>query len=450
MLQNGLYYSVRWIGSTMILTFKIALRMTVQSFGFVLVFIVLFTLLLISSVPANLWFFGLKDGHPKANQAESEFTRAYKQKFHERADHAVQRIDEMKGVSPAFKTSLKDLVRPDAAIGLGVARIRSFAIGNPQESNMPEPYPIIDRLSPIYHYKTITNDKGLRKVTVKKTHSIKHDEDDQKVTVVPFTLPAHREIERVVTATGTIQLFHHLRKEPWKKVQTKRKTFSHWIKIGKERKECVVTIEETIEERRQFTRVNDTILPWVKKQDGKLDSILHELGMKSEKDIKLVYAIANAEQGGVGNPIVTRVYDWLWPIPGYTFISSHYGPRWGEFHHGIDIPAPTGAPIIASKDGIIAYSGPAPGYGQAIYINHGKGVQTRYGHMSRLLVRTGDKVKAGEHIALNGNEGRSTGSHLHYEIRIGVSMNNPFSKTVPSVNPINLFPSIFSHEGGKE
>ncbi len=85
-------------------------------------------------------------------------------------------------------------------------------------------------------------------------------------------------------------------------------------------------------------------------------------------------------------------------------------------HEGIDLVADYGTPIYAPGDGTVSYVGPRGGYGNAIEIDHGFGYSTVYGHLSKPMVREGQKVKRGQVIALSGNSGLSTGPHLHYEV----------------------------------
>lgn len=94
-------------------------------------------------------------------------------------------------------------------------------------------------------------------------------------------------------------------------------------------------------------------------------------------------------------------------------------------HKGIDWAVPIGTSVVASNAGTVVHAGWASGYGYAVYINHADGRQTRYGHLSKVLVKTGQTVSQGERIALSGNTGRSTGPHLHFEIRINGSAVNP-------------------------
>ena len=93
-------------------------------------------------------------------------------------------------------------------------------------------------------------------------------------------------------------------------------------------------------------------------------------------------------------------------------------------HRGVDWATPVGTPIVASSGGIVAKAGWGSGYGYVVYINHPDGRQTRYGHLSRILVTAGQHVSQGQRIALSGNTGISSGPHLHFEILInGVQVN---------------------------
>lgn len=111
--------------------------------------------------------------------------------------------------------------------------------------------------------------------------------------------------------------------------------------------------------------------------------------------------------------------------------SSYFGVRSDPFkgtaamHAGVDLPGPIGTPVYATADGIVDRAGRAGGYGNLVEIDHGKGIQTRYGHLSKILVQPNQRVKRGQEIALMGSTGRSTGSHLHYEVRIDGRAVNP-------------------------
>ena len=94
-------------------------------------------------------------------------------------------------------------------------------------------------------------------------------------------------------------------------------------------------------------------------------------------------------------------------------------------HKGIGWATPVGTAVVASSTGTVVRAGWASGYGYVVYINHSDGRQTRYGHLSKVLVKVGDSVKQGQKIALSGNTGRSTGPHIHFEILINGSQVNP-------------------------
>lgn len=106
------------------------------------------------------------------------------------------------------------------------------------------------------------------------------------------------------------------------------------------------------------------------------------------------------------------------PMLGQYDFTSAFAMRWGSFHGGIDMAAPLGTPIHAVTDGVVVEAGPASGYGNWVQIRADDGTITMYGHMSSsgVLVQQGQRVTAGDTIALVGNEGFSTGPHLHFEV----------------------------------
>ena len=112
-------------------------------------------------------------------------------------------------------------------------------------------------------------------------------------------------------------------------------------------------------------------------------------------------------------------------------LTSNFGTRSDPFngrarmHKGIDIPGPVGTPIFATADGIVSRSQWVNGYGNLVEISHGNDTETRYGHLSKLIVKPNERVHRGQLIGLMGSTGRSTGSHLHYEIRIAGAAINP-------------------------
>jgi murein DD-endopeptidase MepM/ murein hydrolase activator NlpD len=110
--------------------------------------------------------------------------------------------------------------------------------------------------------------------------------------------------------------------------------------------------------------------------------------------------------------------------PAKGWVTSGFGVRKSPFsdgnkmHCGLDIAARTGTPVLAPADGVVKRVGTAPDYGKMVVIDHGYGYQTLYAHNSKLFVKVGQRVKRGDQIAAIGNTGRSTGSHLHYEVHL--------------------------------
>ncbi len=121
----------------------------------------------------------------------------------------------------------------------------------------------------------------------------------------------------------------------------------------------------------------------------------------------------------------------IWPTNGE--VTSRFGWRsspwgWGsDWHPGIDIANDTGTPIVAAADGTVVGNSWTGGYGKMVEINHGNGIVTIYGHTSEIIVAVGQPVKKGQTIAYMGSTGLSTGSHLHYEVRVNGTAVNPSS-----------------------
>ncbi|MCK0094767.1 DUF5930 domain-containing protein [Yoonia sp. F2084L] len=115
------------------------------------------------------------------------------------------------------------------------------------------------------------------------------------------------------------------------------------------------------------------------------------------------------------------------PVKANFRYTSGFGPRWGRLHAGTDFAGPIGTPIYATADGVISHAGWASGYGRLIKIRHDFGIETRYAHLNTMDVRVGQRVSRGERIGAMGNSGRSTGPHLHYEVRVNGNPVNPMT-----------------------
>jgi murein DD-endopeptidase MepM/ murein hydrolase activator NlpD len=132
-------------------------------------------------------------------------------------------------------------------------------------------------------------------------------------------------------------------------------------------------------------------------------------------------AAARSRVGRVVGAVSLRGF--VWPVHGR--LTSRYGPRWGRMHTGIDIAAPGGTPIGAAKAGTVLYTGWMGGYGNLVVLDHGDDVVTLYAHQSRIAASEGQAVSQGQTLGYVGSTGRSTGNHLHFEIRVDASPRDP-------------------------
>lgn len=130
----------------------------------------------------------------------------------------------------------------------------------------------------------------------------------------------------------------------------------------------------------------------------------------------------------------------LWPVlgrltGGFGDRRNPFRRRTSEFHSGQDIAAPKGTPVSVTADGTVVFAGSKKGYGLVVIVDHGNNISTRYGHLSLIETTVGASIKRGEQIGLVGSTGRSTGSHLHYEVRVDQVPVNPlvYVPTSPAV-----------------
>ncbi|MET8505378.1 M23 family metallopeptidase [Streptomyces sp. SBR177] len=119
-----------------------------------------------------------------------------------------------------------------------------------------------------------------------------------------------------------------------------------------------------------------------------------------------------------------KAASWVKPVSSYTLSATFNqgGAMWAHKHSGQDFAVPVGTPVKAAGSGTVVKAGPygggdGPAYGNAIVVKHGNGTYSQYAHLSKIKVRIGQKVAAGQQIALSGNTGNSSGPHLHFEIR---------------------------------
>lgn len=156
--------------------------------------------------------------------------------------------------------------------------------------------------------------------------------------------------------------------------------------------------------------------------DEKLDSLVDE-AVRSER------SLAELQRYFEDQKSLLASTPSIWPARGW--VTSDFGSRLDPYtahsvmHRGLDIANRNGSPVYAPADGVVVFSGSEGGYGKLLVVDHGYGVKTRFGHLSDVLAKVGQRVKRGEQIAAMGNTGRSTGPHLHYEVRVNGIPENP-------------------------
>jgi len=123
----------------------------------------------------------------------------------------------------------------------------------------------------------------------------------------------------------------------------------------------------------------------------------------------------------------------VWPTHGT--LTSRFGPRWGRMHEGVDLSNRHGTPVVAALGGTVTFAGWYGGYGQLVRIDHGNGLETRYGHLSSMGVRAGQPVAAGDPVGAMGTTGSSTGVHLHFEVRLEGRAYDPLPALPPRPAP---------------
>lgn len=204
------------------------------------------------------------------------------------------------------------------------------------------------------------------------------------------------------------------------------------INVGDEEKAYVSTFEEAeqvVNELKNKNSNNKDSLSIVEKYETELKEFSTVEKCVADLYVKKVvvqssYAVA-ATGMNTSTKKVSLGISLIRPVSG--IVTSRFGSRWGSTHKGIDIGAPKGTPVKAVAGGTVTVSsyGYNGGYGNYVIISHGNGVQTVYGHCNTLNVTVGQTVSQGETIATVGNTGRSTGNHLHLEIRVNGVAQNP-------------------------
>lgn len=233
--------------------------------------------------------------------------------------------------------------------------------------------------------------------------------------------------------------------------QKKKKLQQQKKEIESEKKELVRLQKESNGKRKELETLHSAVQSEIRKLQSDVSGYNDDLKDTQKK----IEAADRAIEALIKNTTSTGRYNakmMHWPVPTVRAISSHYGPRWGTMHRGMDIangPVPIyGQNIVAAADGVVIAvnssswygSGWSYGYGYCVIIDHGvdsrgRTIHTMYAHCSAMYARMGQKVKAGQVIAKAGNSGQVTGPHLHFEVRVNGDRVNPYPNYVhPNVN----------------
>ncbi len=147
----------------------------------------------------------------------------------------------------------------------------------------------------------------------------------------------------------------------------------------------------------------------------RIDQAVRDTQLRERDVLRLWQRLEQKESRINATPNIKPVRGWITSKFGYRISPFSNRP---VMHNGLDMAAAPGTPVYAPADGVVSFAGYDPGYGRLVSIDHGFGVVTRYGHNSQLFVKVGQKVKRWDIISAVGNTGRSTGPHLHYEVRV--------------------------------
>lgn len=182
------------------------------------------------------------------------------------------------------------------------------------------------------------------------------------------------------------------------------------------------------EDANTYKGVNKVVTSGANGKREVVANIIRENGVETTREIlsekRISEPVVKVVAKGTKNPPPTIGTGTLARPVSRGGITSSFGTRWGRRHTGVDYGVSVGTPVKASDGGIVIFSGYDGAYGYTVRIDHGGNIVTLYAHNSKLLVKKGDRVYKGQEISLSGNTGRSTGPHLHFEVRVnGVPMN---------------------------
>ncbi len=174
----------------------------------------------------------------------------------------------------------------------------------------------------------------------------------------------------------------------------------------------------------------DTLIEQVRRGYGASEG-LGRLSLSTKGNAGPEAARANAIIGQLDEMnlyrVATEKMPFAKPLKSSYRFTSGFGPRWGRMHKGSDFASRHGTPIYATADGVVSFAGQQSGYGNVVKVKHAFGIESTYAHNSKLRVDVGQRVSRGDHIADMGNTGRSTGTHLHYEVKVNGKAVDPMT-----------------------
>ena len=181
---------------------------------------------------------------------------------------------------------------------------------------------------------------------------------------------------------------------------------------------------------RELARVNDIADP----SRIEVGQKIFIPGATRRLPVEIIAPVATSERRPEPQEIPVGDGKFVWPIRTGA-LSSRFGPRGDSFHDGVDIAAPEGTPVYASRAGRVIYSDQIPGYGNIVIVDHGDGLSTVYAHNSVNEVHQGDVVRQGDRLSRVGRTGRTTGANLHFELRSQNVARNPIFYLPPWAGP---------------
>ena len=161
------------------------------------------------------------------------------------------------------------------------------------------------------------------------------------------------------------------------------------------------------------------------KLERRLGHLHSEEGSLEQAALRLTQDLRANQASAAAAALGESATGFMWPLNGA--VTSYYGPRWGSMHTGIDIDGTTGTPVVASKAGTVSMASSYSGYGNAVIVDHGGGYQTLYAHLSSFAVSAGQTVAQGQVVGNVGCTGSCTGDHLHFEVRVNGSPQDPMN-----------------------